>query len=69
MDDLSAVHRAVGVLIDRGLLSEEAHAELSRRAQQQRTDIAGASRVLLDSIERHRPPFAIDRSEPWAHNY
>lgn len=50
MDDLSAVNRAVGVLIDRGLLPEAAQAELSRRAQQDGTDLPSVSRVLLDSI-------------------
>jgi hypothetical protein len=57
MDDLSAVHQAVGVLIDRGLLPEHAHAELSRRAQQSRTDIPTASRDLLDTIGG--PPTAL----------
>jgi hypothetical protein len=55
--DLSVVNRAVGILIDRGLPPEEARAELSRRAQQNRTDIADASRVLLDSMET--PPTAV----------
>jgi hypothetical protein len=50
MDNLSAVHRAVGVLIDRGLLPEDAYAELTRQARQDGTDLPSASRLLLDSI-------------------
>ncbi len=51
LEDLSAVNRAVGVLIERGLLPADAHAELSRRAQQDDKDIAGAARALLESIQ------------------
>ena len=57
MDELSAVNRAVGVLIERGLPPEGAHAELSRRAQRGGKDLAGASRDLLDSIQT--PPTAL----------
>ena len=51
MDDLSAVNRAVGLLIERGFLPEDASAELARQARQDGTNIASASRLLLDSIE------------------
>jgi hypothetical protein len=50
MDDLSAVNRALGVLIDQGLLPDNAQAELSRRARQDGTDLPAAGRLLLDSI-------------------
>lgn len=50
MDDLSAVNRAVGVLIERGLLPADAYVELSRRAQQDGMGLAAASRSLLESL-------------------
>lgn len=56
LDELSAVNRAVGVLVDRGFAPADAHAELARRARQDGTDLAGAGRLLLDSIEG--PPAA-----------
>jgi hypothetical protein len=51
MDDLSAVNRAVGLLIERGFLPEDASAELTRQARQDGTTIAGISRLLLEAIE------------------
>jgi hypothetical protein len=57
MDDLSAVNRAVGVLLDRGLLPEDAYAELTRQALLEGTDVPSASRLLLDSVDR--PPTTV----------
>ena len=50
IDDLSAVNRAVGVLIERGLLPADAYVELSRRAQQDGMGLAAAGRSLLESL-------------------
>jgi hypothetical protein len=49
MDALATVNRALGILIDQGLLPDDAQAELSRLARQEGTDLPGAGRLLLDS--------------------
>lgn len=49
MSELSVVNQAIGILIDRGLLPEEAHAELSRLAARDGTDVAAVSRQILGS--------------------
>jgi hypothetical protein len=51
MRDLSMVNRAVGVLIDRGFLPDDAYAELTRRARQDGTNISSAGRLVLESVE------------------
>jgi hypothetical protein len=51
MRDSSMVNRALGVLIDRGFLPDDAYAELTRQASQDGTNISSASRLVLESVE------------------
>ena len=49
--DLAAVNRAVGVLLDRGVLPEAALAELRRRAEVAGITVGAAGRALLADLD------------------
>lgn len=50
LDDLTAINRAVGVLIDQGHHPDEANGELLRLAENDRSRIPEAARRLLDGV-------------------
>lgn len=56
LDDLSAVERAVGVLLDSGLLPEQGRAELVRRAHRDKITLPAAARVLVSDLLAGRIP-------------